>query len=197
MDHFEYVMVLISIIIGLGIAHILLGLGGIVDRLVGRGERLKLSVAYAAWLANVFIWLVMFWWWQFRLDELWSDWTVGRYLFLILYSVVVFLNAAILVPRSWDGVSDLGEFFLQRRAWFYSAFIVGTLLDVVDSFLKGGMEYILVTTGFWVWLLWAGTLLVCVAGIRLSDRRFHAAGGIGVIILNALVSFEVLDKLGL
>jgi len=190
-------MVLISIIIGLGIAHILLGLGGIVDRLVGRGERLNLSVAYAAWLANVFIWLVMFWWWQFRLDELWSDWTVGRYLFLILYSVVVFLNAAILVPRSWDGVSDLGEFFVQRRAWFYSAFIIGTMLDVVDSYLKGGMEYILVTTGFWVWLLWAGTLLVCAIGIRVSDRRFHAAGGIGIVILNTLVGFEVLDKLGL
>ena len=30
MNHFEYVMVLISIIIGLGIAHILLGIGGIV-----------------------------------------------------------------------------------------------------------------------------------------------------------------------
>ncbi|HUG40104.1 MAG TPA: hypothetical protein VMM12_06455 [Longimicrobiales bacterium] len=45
MNHFEYVMVLISIIIGLGIAHILLGLGGIIDRVTGRGDRLRLSVA--------------------------------------------------------------------------------------------------------------------------------------------------------
>ena len=33
MDQFEYVMVLVSIIIGLGIAHILVGVGAIVDRL--------------------------------------------------------------------------------------------------------------------------------------------------------------------
>jgi hypothetical protein len=46
MNHVEYVMVLISIIIGLGIAHILLGIGGIVDRLTGRGEALRLSVAH-------------------------------------------------------------------------------------------------------------------------------------------------------
>ena len=32
-------MVLISIILGLGIAHILMGLGGAIDRMTGRGER--------------------------------------------------------------------------------------------------------------------------------------------------------------
>ncbi len=39
MDQFEYVMVLVSIIIGLGIAHILLGLGGIIDRVADRNRR--------------------------------------------------------------------------------------------------------------------------------------------------------------
>lgn len=33
MDQFEYVMVLVSIIVGLGIAYILLGISGIFDRL--------------------------------------------------------------------------------------------------------------------------------------------------------------------
>ncbi len=32
MDQFEYVMVLVSIVVGLGIAHILLGISGIIDR---------------------------------------------------------------------------------------------------------------------------------------------------------------------
>jgi len=67
MNHFEYVIVLVSIIIGLGIAHILLGIGGIIDRLTGRGERIRLSLAHGAWLAHTWLWLVLFWW-QFRLD---------------------------------------------------------------------------------------------------------------------------------
>ena len=180
MEHFEYVMVLISIIIGLGIAHILLGLGGLVDRLTGRGEPIRLSVAHAAWLGNTFIWLVMFWWWEFRLDVLWEDWTVGHYSFLVLYSVVLFLICVILVPKSWDGVTDLGEFFVQRRAWFYSAFLVSTMVDVVDSYLKGGMEYILVTTGAWTWTYWLATAATCLVGIRPSclaraERVLHAA----------------------
>ena len=57
MDKFEYVMVLISIIIGLGIAHILLGIGGIIDRRVGKAEPLELSLAHAAWLGAVFGWV--------------------------------------------------------------------------------------------------------------------------------------------
>lgn len=66
MNHFEYVMGLVSIIIGLGIAHILLGIGGVVNRLTGRGERLRISVAHGARLTHTFFWLVLFWWWPFR-----------------------------------------------------------------------------------------------------------------------------------
>ena len=35
MDRFEYVMVLISILVGLSIAHIMLGVGGLIDRRTG------------------------------------------------------------------------------------------------------------------------------------------------------------------
>jgi hypothetical protein len=49
MDQFEYVMVLVSIIVGLGITHILLGVGGIIDRLSRKEERFELSLAHASW----------------------------------------------------------------------------------------------------------------------------------------------------
>ena len=50
MGQFEYVMVLVSIIVGLGIAHTLLGIGGIIDRLSRKGDGLELSLAHASWL---------------------------------------------------------------------------------------------------------------------------------------------------
>ena len=61
MSQFEYVMVLISIIVGIGVAHLLLGVGGIIDRLAGKRERLELSVAHLAWLISTFGWQIMFW----------------------------------------------------------------------------------------------------------------------------------------
>ena len=41
-DQFEYVMVLVSIIVGLSIAHVLFGVGGIIDRRAG-GPGIKLG----------------------------------------------------------------------------------------------------------------------------------------------------------
>jgi len=43
MGQFEYVMVLVSIIVGLGITHILMGIGAIIDRQSRKDGRLELS----------------------------------------------------------------------------------------------------------------------------------------------------------
>ena len=69
MDRFNYVMVLISIIIGLNITHILFGVGGIIERRAS-GPKIKLGLAHSIWLAYIFIWTVQFWWWEFRFSEL-------------------------------------------------------------------------------------------------------------------------------
>jgi hypothetical protein len=196
MNHFEYVMVLISIIIGLGIAHILLGIGEIVDRLTGRGDRLRLSVAHGAWLAHTFLWLVLFWWWQFRLDVLWEEWTIGFYFFLVMYAVVLFLIAVFLVPRTWDGVTDLGDFFLRRRAWFYSMWLLGLLLDILDSWLKGGLDYIVVQTGPWTMLFWFTSIIMSVIGLRARSLRYHATAGVTLLLLDLASSVVSLPRLG-
>lgn len=172
MDQFEYVMVLVSIIVGLGIAHILLGIGGIIDRLSRKKDRLELSLAHASWLGFCFAWLVMFWWWEYRFSSRVSDWTMGLYLFLICYAVTLFLLQAVLVPRTWDGVTSLKEYFLERRVWFYSLLLFVTILDLFDSYLKGGIEYIL-DTGFINIAFAAATIPVVIIGISTTKMRIH------------------------
>ena len=172
MDQFEYVMVLVSIIIGLGIAHILLGVAGIIDRLSRKENRLELSVAHASWLGFCFAWLVMFWWWEYRFSTRVSDWTFGLYLFLISYAVSLFLLQALLVPRSWDGVTSLKDYFLERRAWFYSLLLFVTILDQFDSYLKGGFAYVL-QTGVINLAFSALTIPVVIIGMRTTNMRFH------------------------
>ena len=172
MDQFEYVMVLVSIIIGLGIAHILLGIGGLIDVISERGKRLELSVAHAFWLAYCFEWMVMFWWWEYRFSSRVSDWTVGLYLFLVAYAVTLFLAAVVLVPRSWDGVTSLKDYFLARRTWFYSLLILMVFLDTADSFLKGGMEYLL-ETGVTNVAFSISLIPISIVGIRSKNIRYH------------------------
>ena len=91
-------MVLTSIIIGLGITYILIGVGSIIERLSGHGTRLHLSWAHGAWVAFLFVWMVSFWWWEFRLLLLLKTWTLGHYFFIVSYAVLLFLLAVILIP---------------------------------------------------------------------------------------------------
>jgi len=55
---FEYVMVLVSIVIGLAITHLLSALAACVHRLRGRGEPIELDAVYLLWIVYVLVWLI-------------------------------------------------------------------------------------------------------------------------------------------
>lgn len=194
MSQFEYVMVLISIIVGLGITHILLGISGIIDRLSDKANPLEVSLAHAAWVVFCFAWLVMFWWWEFRFSTRVADWTMGLYLFLICYAITLFLLQAVLVPRSWSGVTSLKAYFLERRTWFYGLLLFVTLLDFVDSYLKGGIEYI-EEIGAFSLALSAVTVVVAIVGIKSTNMRVHNVMASACMIWQVLVGFDFLETL--
>lgn len=188
-------MVLVSIIIGLGLTHLLQGVGGIIDRRSGHGPAIQLSSAHSLWLAYLFWWMVSFWWWEFRFSELNPEWTLGLYLFLIFYAVSLFLLTVILVPRTWDGIDDVNEYFLARRVWFYSFFFLVTVLDIVDAYLKNGWSYVL-DQGPFTWSLWGGMVVMCLVGIRSRDLRYHSLGVIALLALQVLQGFVAFPALG-
>lgn len=196
MDRFEYVMVLISIIVGLGVAHVLLGVGGIIDRRSARDHPLELSFAHAIWLTYVFVWMLQFWWWEFRFSELGVEWSMGLYFFLVGYAVVLFLAAVILVPRNWDRVDSLGDYLIERRAWFYTVLLLSTGVDVVDGYLKGGTEYLFDVLGPSTWVLWALTVPVCLVGLRSTRLRDHNIGAASLFSVQLTQGFLDLWTLG-
>lgn len=167
MGTFEYAMVLVSIIIGLALTHVLSALGAAVHRLRGHGDPIRLEAVYLLWVGFVLIWLVSFWWFEFRFQELDVEWSYGLYLFLILYAVCLFLVAVILVPSHMITVRDSYEYFMAGRRWFFVAVLFGLGVDQVDSFLKG-VEWGLRPLTLWL----NGTIvLVCLVGMASEGRR--------------------------
>ena len=172
---FEYVMVLVSIVIGLAITHILNALAAGVHRLRGHGEPLRLEAVYLLWVGTVLVWLVSFWWWEFKFQEMETAWSFGLYLFIISYAVALFLLAAVLVPSRLVGVDDSYAYFMDGRRWFFVGLILVVGLDTVDSFLKGtdwGLRPI--------FLLQSGVYVAAATVGMLSTRRSVQLAGAAI-----------------
>ncbi len=189
-DQFQYVMVLTSIIIGLGITNALLGLSSAIDRFTESSRPLRLSWASGVWLAFTFLWMVLFWWWEFRLLEILKHWTLWNYFLIICYAVVLFLLVALLIPRDWDKVEDLNEYFLAKRRWFYSVLVLGLMIDLMDSYMKGGWTYVR-GTGILTWGENIAGILAAIIGFRSTNVRTHSMMAILFFLWEIFIGFEV------
>ena len=58
MSDFEYLSVLIAIIVGIAFAHLLLSLG----RVLGEIRELQVSPVQLVWTANILLMMIAFWW---------------------------------------------------------------------------------------------------------------------------------------
>lgn len=188
-DQFQHVMVLTSLIICLGITHLLSGVSTAIDLVCDKRRNVRLSWASGFWLAFVFLWMILFWWWEFRLLDTLRYWSLWNYFVVVGYAMVLFFMVALLVPRDWDGIDDMDEYFLSKRHWFYSAFLLASCVDVVDSYMKGGVQYL---SGLGIICL--GTDMAAfpaaLIGFKSARIRVHAVMGFAYLVSRAVVGFN-------
>jgi hypothetical protein len=171
---FEYISVLTSIIIGLGIAHLLRGMAGLVQH----PGRHKLYWVHLVWVGYMFFNMVFWWWWEFNLGKL-EVWYFPNYLFVLIYAVLLYLCCALLFPSDLTGYSGFEDFFISRRVWFFGLLAFTNVIDVYDTWMKGaehfanaGNEY-LVLTGF--------NFIASVIAAVTPNRIYHACLAIAAI----------------
>lgn len=192
MSEFEYVMVLVSIVIALAIAHLLTAVAEGIHRFRGHGEPIKIDVVFLLWVGFVLIWLVSFWWWEFKFQETAVEWSYGLYLFIISYAIVLFMLAEILVPHRMRGVSDSYAHFMEGRKWFFGTLLLMQAIDVADTFLKGyewGMRPEVIAT-------YSVTVIVAVVGIISEKRSIQIAAAVVAFASQVLYVSQELGVLG-
>jgi hypothetical protein len=166
MKPFDYVMTLVSIVVGLAITHVLGALGAAVHRLRGNGPPIRLEPVFLLWMAFVLFYVVSFWWWEFQFNQLPMRWTYGLYLFLVTYAVLLYLVTVVLVPANLEGVEDSYAHFMGVRRWFLGLCLLSLFVDLGDSALKS-VDHAL-DPFYLLQELLLGT--ACVVGL-LSERR--------------------------
>jgi hypothetical protein len=114
MGVFEYIGVLISVIMGLGITHLATG----ATKLIQRRDEVRFYLPHALWTLNVLMYILLIWWSMFW----WSgheDWYAYQYMFITLYAIVLFFLAAMLYPWDMDKGFDIRAYFFRNRIWFF------------------------------------------------------------------------------
>ncbi len=137
MSVFEYLGVLLSVIMGLGVTHILVGL----SKTIHHRKTITLFWVHSLWAINVLIYIVIVWWGMFW----WSgqqEWSFFQFLLLVLYAIVLFFAASLLFP--WDLPDDFNfeAHFFDTRPWFFSVLAVAWCIDIPETVLKsaGGLR---------------------------------------------------------
>jgi hypothetical protein len=134
MNEFEFVAVLISIVIGLGIAHLLSGAA----QAIHERKRARLDSVHAVWTVSVFLVMVLNWWVLFtwRTHEVW---TFDVFLLLILWAVALYLLVVFLYPPGKDIGETWGGVYESNRRWFLSTYAAMSLLDIAITAVRGDL----------------------------------------------------------
>ena len=191
MTSFEYVMVLVSIVIALAIAHLLTALGECVRRIRGKGEPIKLDAVFLLWVGFILIWLVSFWWWEFKFQEVVTEWSFGLYLFVIGYAIGLFMLAEILAPNRMHGVTDTYTDFVDGRKWFFGMLVLVQALDMIDTFLKSfewgmrpaslGITAVTIAMAITGFVSKRRSIQLGVAIVAFTSQLFYVFGELGVL----------------
>ncbi|MFN8379924.1 MAG: hypothetical protein U0452_14770 [Anaerolineae bacterium] len=132
MEPFAYLSVLTSLVIGLGIARLLTGVGWMMQ---ARGK-VRYSWTHALWILNVFLFALLNWWILFRWRTQ-EEWTFFLLLFVLATPTITFLLTVLLFPENMGEDFDFGEYFFGNRHWFFALSALLAPLDAIDTALKG------------------------------------------------------------
>jgi hypothetical protein len=187
MDAYGYISVILSVVIGLGLSHLLTGMA----ELVKSRRRVKFYWVHLIWVGLTFVGHIFLWWtmWNLRLMR---EWNFFSFLSILLAPVLLYVAAAFLIPRIESDVSiDLREYFYENHSAFFGVTAAFTaLMSAQNWLLTGRMSPAPVTIVFAVWFA-----LLCASAV-IKNRRYHAAIALLFILLFLLFVIRFGLRLG-
>jgi hypothetical protein len=189
MDMFNYVMVLASVIIGLGITHLLQGVSGVIQH----PDRKPIYWVHLLWVAATFLRAVFWWWFEFRLSNI-VQWTFGLYIFVLAYAFLIYLWCSLLFPRDLEGYDGFKDYYYARRRWFFGLALAGQAVDIADTLFKGIGYFESLGPSYPISIVVVSALLIIAMITR--NERFHAAFAIFAVVwllIYPVMSFDTVQ----
>jgi uncharacterized membrane protein len=166
-DLYGHVRVVLATLVGFSLTRLI---GGVAE--LTQHQRKPIYWVHLVWVLYMILYTIAFWWWEFQLASV-SQWTFPLYSFLILYGVLVYLLCALLFPNDLEQYEGFKDYFYSRRKWFFGVLAVIQLIDLFDTYMKGGAHF--KALGLEYELSSAAYFVCCLLGIIAKNEIFHGA----------------------
>lgn len=133
MEPFEYLSVLISIVLGLGITQLLAGFG----RWLEQRATFRAYGPSIAWAAFLLVVHVQTWWSMFGLGY-WEEWNFLQFSVVLLQPIVLFLVTVLVFPSSSAAELDLRTNYFAQRPWFFGLFLALLVVSLLRDLVRMG-----------------------------------------------------------
>jgi len=133
-SEFEFVSVLISMVVGLAIAQLLQGVAQAVHE---RGQA-RIDSVHMVWTAIVLLNLALNWWVLFS----WRDhevWSFTLFLSLVVWAVALYLPVVFLYPPRKPPSESWASVYTSNRRWFLGSLASFAAADIWVTGLRGGL----------------------------------------------------------
>lgn len=134
MTSFDYLIILVAIVLGLAITNVLTRLATVITS----RHRVDFYWPPIAWSIWIFFVSVQHWWaqWGARHD---TQPTFGSFWLGILVPVGMFLLSTLVLPeREENGRLDLGQWYFRNRLWFFAILCALPLLSIAEELARTG-----------------------------------------------------------
>jgi len=182
MDPFSYLVVLTSIVLGLGVTRLVGGLG----HLMQTRKRRRPYWVHTLWMLNLLLSMTIVWWiaYRWRMNE---HWTFLVFIWLLLPPTVLYLIASLLFPDQDEMVpiSDWETYFFDHHREIFLLQAAVFPIDVVDTLLKG-MAHFRAQGPIYLaaMCLW---FVLCLVAATTKRKAFHGFFAIFFMICNLAV----------
>ena len=167
-DAFNYVAVLVSIIVGLTATRVMSGLGEVIQA----ANRPRIYWVHVLWHVTL-LYNVMVGWWLLYRWRVTTDWTFFLFMWIMIAPILTYLAAAVLIPGELEttGSPDWRDYYYKNRRGFFFAFAAIAPLDIIDTLLKG-REHFVAQGVFYLPFIAFWTIALFAAGIT-RNERYH------------------------
>ena len=190
-DAFNYVAVLVSIVVGLTATRVMSGLG----EMIQAANRPRIYWVHVLWHITLLFNVMLNWWLLYRWRAT-IDWTFLLFIWITVAPILLYLAAAILIPGELEttGSPDWRDYYFKNRRGFFFAFGLIAPLDIIDTLLKGWQHFLdqgpsyLPFIAFW-------TIGCAIAAIS-ANERYHKIWAVLYPSAQAIYTIIVLLHLG-